>query len=74
MHTLASELERQRSHAERLCKERDAALRKEQLLSAKVCITLGSGQSTPLYVTLLPSLAFPGMCPRKVLRARFPLS
>ncbi|KAK9864134.1 hypothetical protein WJX84_006373 [Apatococcus fuscideae] len=36
MHALASELERQRSHAERLCKQRDSALRKEQLLSAKV--------------------------------------
>ena len=36
MQTLASELERQRSHAERLCRERDSALRKEQLLSARV--------------------------------------
>ena len=33
---LTAELERQRSHVERLCKERDVAKRTEQLQSAKV--------------------------------------
>ncbi len=38
VHNLSSELERQRSHVDRLCKERDSAVRKEQLLSVKVTL------------------------------------